>query len=289
MNGEAHMDIALVLNPRSGSIGDPADVVALLERHGATVERFDIDEHARCADGRPDRIVVAGGDGTLGCCARVAADAGIPLAILPTGTANDFARALGLPLDHEEAARLAVDPASSTEPVEILVADDDRAFVNVASAGLGVVAAREAAGMKKRLGPLAYGVGALHAALTARAIAVTVSLDGDEWWTGRAWQVLVCGTGRFGGGSAVGDTELDDGLIDVAVVPAGPRLALARRGFGMRRGTLNAQDAVPHERARAVTVAITDGVTGFNVDGELVDTRSLAVAVHPRRVDVVRP
>lgn len=283
------MDIALVLNPGSGSIGEPADVVALLERHGARVEQFDIDEHARCADGRPDRIVVAGGDGTLGCCARVAADAGIPLAILPMGTANDFARALGIPLDRDDAARLAVDATSRTEPVEILVVDDDRAFVNVASAGLGVIAAREAAGLKGRLGPLAYGAGALHAALTARGIGVSVSLDGAEWWSGRAWQVLVCGTGRFGGGSAVGETDPDDGLIDVAVVPAGPRLALARRGYEMRRGTLNAQDDVPHERARAVRVEIRDGEPGFNVDGELVDGASLSVAVHPRRVDVVRP
>ncbi len=283
------MDIALVLNPGSGSIGDPADVVALLERHGARVERFDIDEHARCADGRPERIVVAGGDGTLGGCARVAADAGIPLAILPTGTANDFARALGLPLDHEEAARLAVDPAARTEPVEVLVADGDRAFVNVASAGLGVIAAREAVGMKKTLGPLAYGAGALRAALTARAIRISVSLDGAEWWTGRAWQVLVCGTGRFGGGSAVGGTERDDGFIDVSVVPAGPRLALARRAFGMRRGTLNTQDAVPHARARSVQVEISDGERAFNVDGELVDAAALPVTVHPRRVDVVRP
>ena len=93
----------------------------------------------------------------------------MPLAVLPTGTANDFARAYGLPGDPREAAELAAD-GERTRPLELGRLADGRPFVNVASAGLASVAARNAQPLKPRLGPLAYGVGALRAA-AARAAA----------------------------------------------------------------------------------------------------------------------
>lgn len=286
------MRLALVLNAGSGSIDDPDDVVALLREHGATeVRRFAPGEHDAAGASASDRLVVAGGDGTVAPVARAAADAGIPLAILPGGTANDFARAMGIPLDLAAAAALAVDPAAATRPVEVCITGDDRPFVNAANAGLAVRAADEAHGLKAALGPLAYALGALKAGLTAPAIDVEVTLDGASWFSGPAWQVIVSGTGRFGGGSAVGDTDQDDGLLDVTVVPAGARVALARRAFGLRRGTLREQDAVPHERARIARVhmrASADG-RGFNIDGELVRTVALDARVHPDRVRIVVP
>lgn len=283
------MRIALVLNPGSGSIDDPDAVVELLREHGASeVLRFAPGEEDAAAATRPDRLVVASGDGCIAPSARAAADAGLPLAILAGGTANDFARALGIPLDLDAAARLALDDDAAVRPVEVCVTGEDRAFVNAANAGLAVRAAREAHGLKARLGPLAYAAGALKAGLTAPAVEAEVVLDGVSWFTGRAWQISVSGTGHFGGGSAVGDTDQDDGLLDVTVVPAGPRVALARRAYGLRRGTLELQAAVPHERGREVRVQLTDG-RGFNIDGELVRTSVVEVHVHPRRVDVVVP
>ena len=57
---------------------------------------------------RPDRLVVAGGDGSIAPAAEAAAGAGIALAVIPAGTANDFARAMELPDDLDDACRLAV-------------------------------------------------------------------------------------------------------------------------------------------------------------------------------------
>ena len=62
---------------------------------------------ARARSTACDRIVVAGGDGTIGPVAELAGRLDVPLAVIPTGTANDFARANGIPLDVEAAARLA--------------------------------------------------------------------------------------------------------------------------------------------------------------------------------------
>lgn len=286
------MRTALVLNPGSGSIDDPDEVVELLRRAGAEeVLRFDCGEEARAVAAGASRLVVAGGDGTIAPSALAAADAGLPLAVLAAGTANDFARALGLPLDLEEAARLAVRADARTRPVEVCVTADGRPFVNAANAGLAVRAAREAHGLKARLGPLAYGVGAVRAGLRAPAITVAVTLDGAPFFTGEAWKVSVSGTGRFGGGSAIGETDQDDGLIDVTVVPARHRATLIRHAYGLRRGTLKEQSDVPHERARRVGVHIEADKDhrGFNVDGELLEVGDLDVQVHPRRAQVVVP
>lgn len=286
------MRTALVVNPGSGSIDDPQDVVTLLREHGASeVLRFACGEEEAAVASGASRLVVAGGDGTVAPSARAAADAGMPMAVLPAGTANDFARALGIPLDLGEAAAVAMAADARTRPVEVCLTGDDRPFVNAANAGLAVRAAREASGLKARLGPLAYAVGAARAGLLAPAIGVDVTLDDEPFFHGKAWQISISGTGRFGGGSAVGETDQDDGLLDITVVPALHRMTLVRRAFGLRRGTLGEQRDVPHERARKVRVRLDadDDHRGFNVDGELVEVATLDVTVHPRRVEVIVP
>ena len=101
-----------------------------------------------------ERLAVAGGDGSIAPAAEAAGAAGIPLAVIPAGTANDFAAAMGLPAETAAASRLAV-RGERTRRLD-LGRMDRRPFVNVASAGLSPVAASEASGMKRALGPLAY-------------------------------------------------------------------------------------------------------------------------------------
>src|SRR6185312_5787857 len=95
-----------------------------------------------------------------------------------------------------------------------------RPFVNVASAGLASVAARNAQPLKPRLGPLAYGVGAARAAASEQPLPVTVRADGREVFAGACWQVIVAVSGAFGGGSGVAEARPDDGVLDVVALPA---------------------------------------------------------------------
>ncbi len=271
------MRLALIANPRSGSAPEPPVLEELLATDGASVvmtpiDRLDPEDPAGALrtlrrDGDPDRVVVAGGDGSIGPAARLAAELGVPLAVLPAGTANDFARAQGLPLDVEEAAVIARNPTAATRHAELGLADG-RPFVNAAAAGLSVVAARAADAHKSRLGPLAYALGAVRAAAGASPLRCRVRCDGEERYAGGAWQVVVGATGAFGGGSEIGGTAAGDGLLDVAIIPAGSRAGLARRAYGMRAGRLTAQDDVVHERGAVIEVAL-DGRPSFNVDGEL--------------------
>jgi diacylglycerol kinase (ATP) len=259
------MRLALLANPTSGR-GRAAEAERLLRHHGAEVRRFALDERDDAVAWNPERIAVAGGDGSLGSAAEAAARAGIPLAVVPVGTANDFARALGLPLNLADACRVATTGAA-TRRLE-LAWIGERPFVNAASVGLAPAAARVAHGMKAVLGPLAYSVGALYAGISAHPVACRVSCDGAPIFNGPAWQVTVAATGAFGGGSAV-DADPHDGRLDVVVIEAGSRARLVVHAYALRAGKLESRRDVLSARTREVQVD-TDA-RAFNVDGEVVD------------------
>ncbi len=286
------MRVPLIANRRSGAGGAPA-VADALRAHG--VEPVDV-PFARVCDAPPavvaaelgavDRVVVAGGDGSVGPAAALAEAAAVPLAVVPTGTANDLARFLDLPLDPAAAAALAAVPAPAVRTLELARAGD-RPFVNAASAGLSVLAAHHARPLKPRLGRLAYAVGALRAGATGRPLRTAVVVDGREAWRGRAWQVVVAATGAFGGGSATGGVDPDDHALDVAIVRAGSRAALARRAFAMRRGRLVHEDEVEHVRGRTVRLDL-GGARAMNVDGEVLEPAPTDFRVTGRFMVVVQ-
>lgn len=287
-SGQDHrVRLALIANPRSGTAPDPERVEALLSAGGATVGVTAIEDLAGggedggldaaglaaagrllTRDGAADRIVVAGGDGSVGLAALLAAELGVPLAVVAVGTANDFARALQLPRELEAACELARDPLAETRHAELALAGE-RPFVNAAATGLPVVAAREARPHKSRLGAFAYAVGALKAAATATPLRCQVRCDERTCFEGRAWQVVVGATGAFGGGSEMGVTAADDGSLDVAIVPTGSRAGLAWRAWGMRSGRLTRQSGVAHHRGATIEVHVEDRRATFNVDGEV--------------------
>jgi diacylglycerol kinase family enzyme len=265
------MRIALVVNEASGGGTDPVPLQRAMREQGADVETFSCESEdlERIPGAGPDRVVVAGGDGTIGAVAELAGRLGVPLGVIPAGTANDFVRANGLPLDPVRAAALAAS-GQELRSLELGRLGDGRPFVNVASAGLASVAAHRAAPLKPRLGPLAYGVGAVRAAATASPLQCTVRVDDRTVFSGGAWQVILAVTGAFGGGSGVGAADPEDGVLDVAVIPAGSRIGLARRAWGLKRHTIAEQGAVEHHRGEVIAVDVPPG-TEFNADGEVRD------------------
>lgn len=282
-DGPVH--VTLVHNPGSGKGSDADELAAALRDAGAT----EVTPRAIDAidDGPPapgtDRVVVAGGDGSIAPVALWAEQAGLPFAVIPSGTANDFARALELPTDTAEAAALATQADAAIRPLEVGRAAG-RPFVNAANAGLATHAARAAKPLKQKLGPLAYAVGALQAGAREHPLDVTIRADGDECFRGSAWQVIVAATGAFGGGSHIGPANPDDGILDVTVITAGPRPGLVRRAFGLRRGTLHQQDGVVRITGHDLEVVLPPHEP-WNVDGELCDDLTGADGVTPFTVE----
>ena len=276
------MRLALAANPNAGGDASPEEVTERLRRLGAEV--VSPEEEA-------DRVVVAGGDGSVGLAAAVAQERGLPLAVIPAGTANDFARALDVPLDLGEACELAAAEDAELKPVDLAWMTpsggrDPRPFVNVAAAGPSPAAAQHAATLKKALGAVAYPVGALWSGLFDSPVECRVTCGDREVFAGTAWQVAVAGTGAFGGGASVGFAEDGDRCLDVGVAPAGSRLALPRLALALRRGRLAEVPGVCHARRTRVEVEVPEG-TLFNVDGEVVESGPATFAADSRRVQVV--
>jgi lipid kinase YegS len=174
------------------------------------------------ADG-VDTVVAGGGDGTLNeVASAMAACAGeaarIPtFGMLPLGTANDFARSCGVPLDAEGALRL----VASTEARAIdLCRSGERSFINVATGGVGTVITVETPEeLKKVLGGAAYFVTALKR--LGQLEAMEARFRGPDFeWSGK-FVVLGLGNGRQAGGGNIlcPEAKVDDGLMDVRILP----------------------------------------------------------------------
>src|SRR3984885_9360931 len=123
-----------------------------------------------------DLVVAVGGDGTVRGCAEGLAGSGVPLGIVPHGTANLLARSLGIPAHPRAALAAAVDPDGPARLIDLAVADDEVPFTAMAGMGLdaAVVAGTR---LKHQFGWLAYAMsGAVH--LTLPPSTFSIRLDG---------------------------------------------------------------------------------------------------------------
>jgi diacylglycerol kinase (ATP) len=276
--------VALVANERSGS-SDPERCAECLRSFGASVRRFDIEQIDEAVVSGVERVVVAGGDGSIAPVAAAAGAAGIPLAVVPAGTANDFARRMELPDELPEACRLAAQGTRMRE-LELGWLNRERPFVNVASAGLPAPAAQRASSWKRLLGPLAYAAGAVAAGFTAKPLTCLVDCDGRELLAGEAWQVTVAASGAFGAGVVLDGSDPSDGRLDVMGIEAGPRLGLVGVAYRLRSGGMADHPRAFQTRCTTAEVRVPDG-TPFNVDGEVVPAGSARFTAQERAFQLV--
>jgi diacylglycerol kinase (ATP) len=266
--------VALIANPDARDC-DPEICAAQLRDSDVEVEVFGIRDVDRAVGAGADRVALAGGDGSIAPVAAAAGNAGLPLALIACGTANDFARRLGLPLELSAACALAVRgrrlralELGWLEPLSGASAPR-RPFVNVASAGLPAPAAGRARSWKRRLGPLAYAAGAVAAGVSSSPVECTVECDGRVLFAGQAWQVTVASSGAFGAGSRIEEADPADGILDVVAVEAGPRPGLVWLAYRLRTGALSGHGRAAHSRCHTATLQLPPDAE-LNVDGEIV-------------------
>lgn len=235
-------------------------------------------------------LFAAGGDGTVTACAQALAGTGIPLAIIPLGTANLAARALGIPGRLDSALALGF---STRERRIDLAAADGVTFTAMAGIGLdAAVVAGTPAALKDRIGWAAYALsGAAH--LPGRRTAFAIRLDGGDPVVRDARCVVVGNAGVLPGGFVLlPRARLDDGLLDVAVLaPSGPAgwARIAREVVGGRGGGRAAGGVLERHQARRVEIRASAELPR-EVDGEVITRgRSLAATVQPAALLVRAP
>lgn len=167
---------------------------------------------SRMAD-QVDRVVIGGGDGTLNAAAPALRSSGLPLGIVPLGTANDLARTLGIPTDPVAAAQVIA--AGRTTRID-LGEVNGQPFFNVASIGFGAdLADALTRDSKRRWGPLGYAVAALRLLRRMRPFTTEI-VHGGASQISRTVHIAV-GNGRhYGGGMTVeAAARIDDGRLHV--------------------------------------------------------------------------
>lgn len=290
------MKTCIIVNPNAGSVADLAELKTVLEREPGTSVHFseekgDAERLAREAlRGGAERVVAAGGDGTLNEVVNgLAEDFGrVRLGLLPLGTGNDFARSIGLPGDLEAAlAALAANQARRMDVAHARIGGEGRYFVNMSAGGFSGEVSERASEAKDTWGPLAYMRGAIGALPELKGFTTTVALNSSETLRLETYNIVVS-NGRFvaAGIPVAPQAVLDDGLLEVMIAPATTIPQLAVLVPQVLLGVHLESELLLFRKATRVEIEC-DPPMGFNVDGELMGEGPAVFEILPRALEVV--
>lgn len=285
----------LVVNPHSAKgRSEIGEAVAVLEDAGHRVLFHAGDSPGALPDliarhaAEADRVVVGGGDGTLNGVVEAVLETGLPLGILPLGTANDLARGLGIPADPVAACRII---AGGHARAIDLGCVNGKHFFNVASLGASVEIARTMQRRRDRnarWGVLSYPLAMMEAVKFCRPFRARVQVDAHEQEMS-SYQIAV-GNGRYyGGGMRVAEeAALDDGSLDLYSLKVRAAWQVLLHLPALRAGRHQAWRGVLHLRGREITVE-TSRPMPINTDGELTTHTPGRFSVLPGALTVYVP
>ncbi|MBB5873870.1 diacylglycerol kinase (ATP) [Allocatelliglobosispora scoriae] len=294
--------IAVLVNPTAGRgrhRGVLTEVVERLRGAGEQVVQIagESAEQAQqgCRDAVADgarALVAIGGDGTLHLALQAVAERGIPLGIIPAGTGNDVATAVGVPADPLAAADLIVAAllADRTTTIDLARIDgaggETRWFAGVLGLGFDAIVNERANRMRFPKGSSRYDVAIVLelARLKARRYAITV--DGvrhDQ----DAVLVAIGNTPSYGGGMRICPAAVPtDGLSDLVIAGPVSRATLMRVKPRIYAGTHVSHPAVRQLRGKVITID-AEGITGY-ADGERALPLPITVTAVPGALTLLR-
>ena len=296
--------IAVAVNPRA-SFGRARhagkEAAAHFRAAGADVLLLGADSYSGLAqavegalESGVDALVMVGGDGMahLGINALAGAGDGgrVPLGIIPTGTGNDTARALGLPLHNLPAAcervlRSLADGGRMIDAGRITTGGTSRWFAGVVSAGFDAAVNERANDWCWPRGKIRYQLAMLRELASFRAIDYTVTADGERWRQGAMLISVANGQSIGGGMRIVPEAVLDDGHLDLFIVSRLSRAGLLAVFPKVFSGKHVGHPAVQFRRVRTVELAASNIVA--YADGERIGALPMTNEVVPRAVCIL--
>jgi YegS/Rv2252/BmrU family lipid kinase len=237
------------------------------------------------ASGAP-MIIVGGGDGSLSCTVDDVVAHDIVFALLPLGTANSFARTLGIPLDLDGAINTIA--TGQRRRIDLGMIGDDY-FANCAAIGLSpMIGEGIPHGLKRWLGRLGYFIWASWCLIRFRPFRLTIDDgSGDER---RVWATEVrIANGRFHGGvEVVEEAEIDSGEIVVQAVIGRSKIRLLRDWFA-KYWKLPSRDVTTEEFHGATIHLETRPRQRISIDGEVLARTPVTVRAAHKAIEVVVP
>ncbi|HEX8459140.1 MAG TPA: diacylglycerol kinase family protein [Pyrinomonadaceae bacterium] len=293
------MPSRLIINPVSGTDSAPDYLQTINARLRAAFGEMDIvmtvgagdaaDAAERAARaGVYDKLFVAGGDGTLneavnGVARVEGAFERITFGLVPSGTGNDFASALGLPEEVETAIEILA--AGRTVAVDVC-ALNSRRFVNVSAGGfIAEVSDAVNPQLKTIAGKFAYLVGGAQVLFDYEPVRALVRMVGDDGRKiRRALDVqmfAVCNSRMVGGGRLIAPhAVIDDALLDVCLVKAMPVLEFIGLLTSVSAGEHLADERVSYYRVREAEFDFARAIK-VNTDGEVLETDNCRYTLQP--------
>ena len=231
------------------------------------------------------RVVIGGGDGTVSAVLPALLAADRPLGVLPLGTANDFARSLGI-RDPGHALLAIVRGFSKRVDVGIV---NRRPFLNAVGIGLGprinADLAREA---KSRFGIVSYLLSFLRHAREERSVRAEITCDGRTA-RARTLQITIGNGIHYGGGMTVAeDASLEDGLLDVVSIRPQGAWQILSQGVALRSGKVEDAPRVDVFRGQRVAVR-TRRPMDVTADGERVTQTPIECRIMRAALTVYAP
>jgi len=288
------MRIVLIVNPKAGkvNISRIRAVQYVLERYGADTSVLETTGpgHAttlarEAGATRPDMVMTAGGDGTINEAANGLIGSGVPLAILPFGTANVLAREIGLPLNPVDAARVCC--TGHVENIHLGMAAERR-FLLMVGAGFDAAVVRYVKGaVKARIGWGAYVLGGMR--LLARPWRSRYCVTTRDRSIESAASVIVANAAQYAGRWLIApEASLFHRGLDVCVFHRSRRRDMVRYALAIVRGQHTALPDV--EMLRTDSVRIEGGPEDhIQIDGDLAGTLPVDICIEARPLSLIVP
>ncbi|MFG3225780.1 diacylglycerol kinase [Kitasatospora sp. NPDC048194] len=293
--------VAVLTNPAAGvGHAEPAArrAVARLRSLGVEVEpqagrsAEDAVRLAReaAADG-VDAVVVVGGDGMINLALQALAGTPVPLGVIPAGTGNDHAREYGLPIADPGAAADVI-AAGRTRRVDLgrITGPDGavRWFGSVLATGFDSLVSDRANRLRWPRGRMRYNLAILAEFANLRPLPFRVTLADGTVIERDLTLAAVGNTRSYGGGMLMCPAALpDDGLLDLTLVDAMPRLRIARFFPTLFKGTHVTHPQVTTLRTTSLRID-SPGITAY-ADGEFIAALPVEVTVVPEALRLLVP
>jgi diacylglycerol kinase (ATP) len=244
---------------------------------------------ARAANNGSTDVIVAGGDGTINEAIQGMVGTNARLGILPRGTANVLARELGLPMDVDEALKIAAQGHSRRIHFGVAINETTNArrhFVLMAGIGLDAsVVRRVHPGLKKRFGRGAFWLSGLSHLATWHPQKFTLEIDGSNY---NATFAAIGKATRYGGDLMVTPrARLEEPEFEVCIIETFSRVRyLQFLSYAMRSGMPNDRKGVRFLKTSRVRAL---GEAPVQVDGELVGQLPMTFEIVPQSLEVIVP
>jgi diacylglycerol kinase (ATP) len=296
----------LIYNPRSGT----RDIQALLPtalqvfgEYGWRVEAHSTQQPgdvqrlaAEAVRNNYDVVLAAGGDGSLNEAANALAHSDVALATLPSGTANVWARQIGMPIPAPLYNTQLADAARSICTGFVRLIDlgrtNERYFLLWSGAGLDAYVTSKIEPRPpwvKRWGVAGYGLRALWHALQYRGTPMTIEIDDQPPRHDRAVMVLISNIQLYAGiVRPTPEARVDDGLLDICIFKGTSFAYTARHFVSIALGRSAHDPQLINQRGRHVRVSARQP-TAVHVDAEPIGVTPIDVHVAPGALHVIVP